>query len=70
MSKHSECACPFLVPVVADRLWLYPVAVYCRRPIARVRVPAQATLAQTCTTAAHGACQGYREAVRAGDGGR
>ena len=24
--------CPFLVPVVADRLWMRPIGVYCRRP--------------------------------------
>ena len=37
--------CPFLVPVVADRLWMRPIGVYCRRPGRRVRVPTEATLA-------------------------
>ncbi len=51
--------CPFLVPVTADRLWIYPVGAFCRRPGLRVRVPAPATLASTCTTPDHRACPGY-----------
>ncbi|OGK88317.1 MAG: hypothetical protein A2X52_12620 [Candidatus Rokubacteria bacterium GWC2_70_16] len=52
--------CPFLVPVTADRLWMYPVGAYCRRPGGGVRVPAPATLASVCATPAHRACGGYR----------
>lgn len=52
--------CPFLVPVVADRLWLYPVSAYCRRPDARVRVPGAVTLADVCMTPSYRACPGYR----------
>lgn len=55
--------CPFLVPVVADRLWLYPIAAYCRRPDARVRVPGATTLADVCTTWSHRACPGYRDSA-------
>ncbi len=53
--------CPFLVPVIADRLWLYPVGVYCHRPDHRVRVPAGTTLADVCSTPSHLACPRYRE---------
>lgn len=56
--------CPYLVPVVADRLWMYPQSVYCRRPDGGVRVPGRATLVSVCTTDAFCACAGYREAAR------
>ncbi|MBI2526089.1 MAG: hypothetical protein HYV93_08920 [Candidatus Rokubacteria bacterium] len=52
--------CPFLVPVTADRLCVYPVSAFCRRPGLGMRFPAPATLASTCTTPAHRACAGYR----------
>ena len=55
--------CPFLVPVIADRLWTYPTSVYCRRPDHRVRVPAARTLASVCTTAAYLECSGYRDSA-------
>lgn len=51
--------CPFLVPVIADRLWLYPVSAYCRRPDGPIRVPAPATMARFCTGADHGRCPGF-----------
>jgi len=51
--------CPFLIPVVADGLWLYPVPAYCRRPDAPVRVPAPGTLARVCMTPEHGRCPGF-----------
>jgi hypothetical protein len=54
--KDSE-QCPVLVPVVADRLWLRPLGVYCRRPGHRVRMPASSTLARVCSTVAHGRCE-------------
>jgi hypothetical protein len=62
MTSDARTRCPFLVPVVADRLWLYPVSAYCRRPDARLRVPAPATLAQTCANPRHASCPGYRAA--------
>jgi hypothetical protein len=63
MSESGQC--PFLVPVVADSLWLYPVSVYCRRPDAPVRVPAPGTLARVCTTPEHERCPGFRAAALA-----
>lgn len=56
--------CPFLVPVVADRLWLYPLGVYCRRPEQRLRVPTATTLARVCSTPSHVGCPGYRASAR------
>ena len=56
--------CPFLIPVVADGLWLYPVPAYCRRPDAPVRVPAPGTLARVCTTPEHERCPGFRTSRR------
>ena len=53
--------CPFLVPVMADRLWLCPTSAYCRRPNGRVRVPAVSTVDCICTTRAHLVCAGYLE---------
>jgi hypothetical protein len=64
LSTREEC--PFLVPVMADRLWLRPTEAYCRRPDGRVRVPAAATLTCICTTRAHLVCPGYVAAIRAG----
>lgn len=52
-------ACPFLMPVMADRLRLYPVGAYCRPPGRRVRVPAAATVTCICATAAHLICPAY-----------
>lgn len=53
-------SCPFLVPVVCDRLWVRPQPAYCRPPEGRVRVPALRTLRETCTTPAHENCPAYR----------
>ncbi|OGL15670.1 MAG: hypothetical protein A3F92_05330 [Candidatus Rokubacteria bacterium RIFCSPLOWO2_12_FULL_71_22] len=57
--RRSE-ACPFLVSVTADRLWLYPVSAYCRRPPRRVRVPAPSTLERVCSSPGYRECVGYR----------
>ena len=57
--EPTGAACPYLVDVVADRLWLYPVGVYCRRPDGHLRVPAGVTLAGVCTTSAYLTCAGY-----------
>ncbi len=56
--------CPFLVPVTADRLWIYPVSAYCRRLNHRVRVPSATTLARVCTTPDHLECAGYRASAQ------
>ena len=60
LSATQQDSCPFLVPVIADRAWIYPVSAYCRRPDHRVRVPAATTLARVCTTPGHLECAGYR----------
>ena len=52
--------CPFLVPVVADRLWMYPIGVYCRRPERHVRIPAASTLERFCT-AQYRLCDDYSD---------
>jgi hypothetical protein len=52
-------ACPFLVPVMADRLWLRPTGAYCRRPDGRVRIPAASTIDCICMTPAYLVCAGY-----------
>lgn len=62
-TQRTEAACPYLVNVVADRLWLYPVGVYCRRPRGHLRMPARVTLARVCTTPAYLTCAGYRAGV-------
>lgn len=63
MKQQETDQCPFLIPVVADPLWLYPVGVYCRRPDGPLRMPAVATLARVCTTRAHRDCEGYRSSA-------
>lgn len=63
-TQRPATACPYLVGVVADRLWLYPVGAYCRRPSGRLRVPARLTLARVCTTAAYVTCPGHHASAR------
>ena len=53
--------CPFLTAVVADRLWMRPIGVYCRRPGRSVRIPAESTLTHRCT-GQYRLCDGYSEA--------
>jgi hypothetical protein len=59
-STGAATTCPFLAPVVADRLWLYPVSVYCRRTGGRPRIPAGQTLAARCLTQSYEECAGYQ----------
>ena len=56
--------CPFLIPVIADTLWMSPTSAYCHRPDAGVKVPARETVERVCTTPAHADCAGFREAAR------
>ena len=64
MTKPSELddpgCCPFLFSVVADRLWMRPIGVYCRRPGQAVRIPATSTLTRCCT-GDYRLCEGYSE---------
>lgn len=67
MATRAEASlpdpCPFLTPVIADHLWMYPVGAYCSRPPGGVRIPAAATVDSVCTTAAHRSCPDYRSAT-------
>lgn len=56
-------ACPFLIPVTADHLWMYPLGAYCRRPDARVRVISRTTVVSQCAGPWYQDCEGYREAL-------
>jgi hypothetical protein len=55
----ADDRCPFLVPVMADRLWMYPMPAYCRRPDADVKVPAPETFLRVCASPRHVRCPGY-----------
>jgi hypothetical protein len=64
MTAPGEHAmCPYLVPIVADNLCLYPQSAFCRRPGERLRFPLRATLATVCTMETFSDCVGYRTAV-------
>lgn len=52
--------CPFLRPVTADRLWMYPTGVYCRPPWGRVRVPSRDSLIRFCLNGGYHDCPSYR----------
>lgn len=51
-------ACPYLVQVTADHLWLYPVSSYCTSG-ERTRVPGARRIAEVCVEPAHTRCSGY-----------
>ncbi len=55
----ADARCPFLVPVTADRLWMYPMPAYCRRPNARVKIPAPETFFRVCASPRHVRCPGF-----------
>ena len=57
-------ACPYLVQVMADHLWLYPVSGYCTSG-ERTRVPGAMRIAEVCVEPAHTQCSGYVAARRA-----
>jgi hypothetical protein len=63
---RDDDRCPFLVPVVADHLHLYPVPAYCHRPDAPVRVPALETFLGVCLGPEHVDCPGFRTTVSRG----
>jgi hypothetical protein len=59
MLTDTEKVCPFLVPVMADRLWMYPTPAYCRRPDAQVMVPASSTILRLCSSPGYLRCPGF-----------
>ena len=64
----ADARCPFLVPVMADHLWMYPMPAYCRRPHAGVRVPAPETLVRVCDSSRHIRCPGFLASADRGPG--
>jgi hypothetical protein len=62
-AEDPDERCPFLVSVTADRMFVYPVGAFCRRPGRPVKVPAASTLARTCSTSAYRACPGVASAT-------
>ena len=56
---YADDRCPFLVPVMADSLWMYPMPAYCRRPDAGVKVPAAETFLRVCASPRHVRCPGF-----------
>ena len=56
---YADDRCPFLVPVMADHLWMYPMPAYCRRPDAGVKVPAPETFLRVCVSPRHVRCPGF-----------
>jgi hypothetical protein len=59
--RAEQETCPFLMAVVADRLWVSPAPAYCRRPEAPLRVPARASLLRFCW-GNYADCDGYQAA--------
>jgi hypothetical protein len=55
----ADARCPYLVPVMVDHLWMYPTPAYCRRPHARVKVPAAETFLRVCDSPRHIRCPGF-----------
>ena len=58
-ASMTPTVCPYLVHVMADRLWMTPRSVYCRRPDGRIRLPGRETVDCICATHAHLLCPGY-----------
>jgi hypothetical protein len=63
----ADDRCPFLVPVMADRLWMYPMPAYCRRPDAGVKVPAPETFLRVCASPRHVRCPGFLASAGRGE---
>ena len=59
LSQRGNHACPFLVPVSANQLFIYPTSAFCRPPWGGLRIPADTTIEGVCTRGAHRACPGY-----------
>jgi len=67
MMDHDD-RCPYLIPVVADQLWMYPLPAFCHRPDAPVKVPALETFFRVCLGPEHARCPGFRATVARRDG--
>lgn len=67
MMDHDD-RCPYLIPVVADQLWMYPLPAFCHRPDAAVKVPALETFFRVCLGPEHARCPGFRTTVTRRDG--
>ncbi len=52
--------CPYLAPVTADRMWVFPVSAYCHRPNAGIHVPGVEKFVRLCVSGRHEDCPGYR----------
>jgi hypothetical protein len=52
--------CPFLRPDGTVPLYPFPVAVYCRLPGGRIRIPSRDELARFCTSGHYHDCLAYR----------
>ena len=61
---ERDARCPFLVPVTADRLWVFPTPAYCRRPNAGVYVPGVRKFVSLCAGGGHEDCPGYQAAMQ------
>ncbi len=59
--ESVERDCPFLQPVVADWIWMYPTGLYCKHPTGRVRIPSRGTVVSFCTSGHYDDCPGYRQ---------
>ena len=63
----ADDRCPFLIPVMADHLWMYPMPAYCRRPDARVKVPAPETFLRVCASPRHVRCPSFLASAGRGE---
>jgi hypothetical protein len=62
-SMAENEVCPYLVQVMADHLWLYPVSSYCTSG-ERTRVPGAMRISEVCVGPEHTRCSGYLAARR------
>jgi hypothetical protein len=62
-----DARCPYLYPVLADQLCVYPIPAYCRRPSGGIRIPATATLMRLCMDN-YAECSGYQACAAPDDG--
>lgn len=58
--EYENQDCPFLRSVVADQIWIWPTAVYCRVPSGRVRILTPQTVSRYCIGGGYRDCPSYR----------